>query len=75
MYRTVPRLTKRSLLLSGHATSVALEPPFWAVLEEMAQARGQSLAALMVGLDAERGECSLASACRLAALAYARGER
>ena len=26
-------LAKRSVLLSGHATSVALEPEFWAVLD------------------------------------------
>lgn len=65
------RLRKRSLLLSGHATSVALEPAFWAVLERLAAARGQSLAALFVALDADRGGRSLASAARLAALAFA----
>jgi predicted DNA-binding ribbon-helix-helix protein len=69
----MPRLLKRSLLLSGHATSVALEPEFWAVLEEMAGRRGQSLAALIAELDATRGAAPLASACRVAALTYARG--
>jgi predicted DNA-binding ribbon-helix-helix protein len=64
-------LRKRSLVLSGHATSVALEPEFWAVLERLAAARGLSLAALFAALDAERGERSLASAARLAALAFA----
>lgn len=68
----MPRLTKRSLLLSGHATSVALEPAFWAVLEEMARSRGSTLPALVAGIDSSRGGASLASACRLAALAYAR---
>jgi predicted DNA-binding ribbon-helix-helix protein len=67
------RLSKRSLLLAGHATSVALEPEFWAVLEEMAAARGESLAGLITRLDEGRGERPLASACRLAALAWARG--
>jgi predicted DNA-binding ribbon-helix-helix protein len=67
------RLSKRSLLLAGHATSVALEPEFWAVLEEMATARGESLAGLITRLDEGRGERPLASACRLAALAWARG--
>ena len=36
-------LRKRSLTLTGHSTSVALEPEFWAVLEAMAQAQGRSL--------------------------------
>lgn len=69
----MPRLRKRSILLAGHATSMALEPEFWAVLEEMAQAQGASLATLIAQLDQGRGERPLASACRVAALAYARG--
>ena len=66
-------LKKRSLLLSGHATSIALEPEFWAVLEARAQAEGVSLAALVTGIDDGRGDRPLASACRLAALAFATG--
>lgn len=65
-------LRKRSVLLSGHATSIALEPEFWEVLEEMAGKRGLSLAALIVGIDRARAGRPLASACRIAALAYAR---
>ncbi len=67
------RLRKRSVLLAGHATSIALEPEFWAVLDAMAQARNQSLARLIITLDDARGERPLASACRLAALAFAQG--
>lgn len=66
-------LRKRSVLLSGHATSIALEPEFWSVLDAMAAARGQSLAALIVSIDRGRGARPLASACRVAALAYASG--
>lgn len=65
-------LTKRSLTLAGHATSLALEPEFWAALEALAAARGQSLAATVGAIDSARGGRSLASACRLAALAFAR---
>ena len=68
----MPTLKKRSVLLSGHATSIALEPEFWAVLDAMAAARGSSLAALIVSIDRGRGGNPLASACRLAALAHAR---
>lgn len=64
-------LRKRSLLLAGHATSVALEPEFWSVLEDMAKARNLSLAGLIAALDAERGRRPLASACRVAALSWA----
>ena len=65
-------LKKRSVLLAGHATSVALEPEFWAVLDAMANAEGQSRAGLMARIDAGRGRRPLASACRLAALDWAR---
>ena len=65
-------LRKRSLLLAGHATSVALEPEFWAALEQLAAAREVSLPALIAGIDDDRGERPLASACRVAALAWAR---
>jgi len=64
------RLKKRSVQLAGHATSLALEPEFWAVLEALAAARSLSLAALITELDLARGERNLASACRLAALAH-----
>ena len=65
-------LAKRSVLLSGHATSVALEPEFWAVLDEMAALEGLGLAGLIARIDETRGARPLASACRVAALAYAR---
>ncbi len=64
-------LKKRSLSLAGHATSLALEPPFWAVLEAMAQAEAISLPELIMRIDAERGRSLLASACRVRALAWA----
>ncbi len=35
-----PRLSKRSISLAGHGTSLALEPEFWTVLEEMASGAG-----------------------------------
>jgi len=66
-------LRKRSVQLSGHATSIALEPAFWAVLEEMARAQGLSLAALVGRIDDARAGSPLASACRLAALKFAEG--
>jgi len=67
-------LKKRSLVLAGHATSLALEPEFWAALEALAAARGLSLAAMVAGIDSGRDDRSLASACRLAALAFVGGK-
>ena len=67
----MPMLRKRSLLLAGHATSLALETEFWAVLERLAAKRGLSLAALILSIDEARGDRPLASACRIAALAFA----
>lgn len=64
-------LKKRSVVLAGHATSLALEPEFWAVLEAEARTRDQSLAALIAGIDEARGARPLASACRVAALTWA----
>lgn len=63
-------LNKRSFRLAGHATSVALEPAFWVVLETQAAQKGQSLAALVAEVDSARADQSLplASALRLEAL-------
>jgi len=61
-------LKKRSFSIAGHRTSIALEPEFWAVLEEEARSSGVALAALVSRVDAARGERPLASALRLHAL-------
>jgi len=62
-------LEKHSFSLSGHRTSVALEPEFWAALGEIAEAEGVPLSALVTRIDAERTEGRpLASALRVFAL-------
>ncbi|AFW01264.1 aryl-sulfate sulfotransferase [Gluconobacter oxydans] len=62
-------LIKRSLSLSGHRTSVALEPEFWAVLDQMAAHQNLSFSALVASIDAKRTpDRPLASALRVAAL-------
>jgi predicted DNA-binding ribbon-helix-helix protein len=62
-------LKKRSFTLSGHRTSVALEPEFWAVLEAEAARTKTSLSSLAGEIDRKRGARPLASAMRLRALA------
>lgn len=65
------RLVKKSFSLSGHRTSVALEPEFWAALARMAGARGMSLAALVAQIDSDRApEQPLASRLRVGVLSY-----
>ena len=66
-------LKKRSVNLAGHATSLALEPEFWAALERAAAAEALSLAGLIQKIDLERGDRPLASACRVFALARSGG--
>jgi predicted DNA-binding ribbon-helix-helix protein len=62
-------LVKRSLTLSGHRTSVALEPEFWDALAVIARGQGRTLAALVAETDAARAPARpLASALRVRAL-------
>jgi predicted DNA-binding ribbon-helix-helix protein len=46
--------TKRSVLITGHATSISLEPVFWKALEQAARDRGCAVNALVAAIDAER---------------------
>ena len=46
--------TKRSVLISGHATSISLEPMFWRALEAAARERGCPVNALVAEIDAAR---------------------
>ncbi len=66
------RLRKRSLNLAGHATSLALEPEFWALLDAAAARESVSLAVLVGRIDDGREGRGLASACRVWALARSR---
>ena len=64
MSLTRSRLQRRTLTVSGHRTSVALEPVFWRELASIADSRSVSLAALISEIDADRPG-SLASAIRV----------
>ena len=67
-----PGLVKRSLSLSGHRTSVALEPEFWRALERIASAKSVGLAAMVAQIDQARDPVRpLASALRVLALDHA----
>lgn len=65
-------MDKRSLSISGHRTSIALEPEFWAALEAMAAEKSQTMAGLIRDIDESRETANLSSAARLAALRWYR---
>jgi predicted DNA-binding ribbon-helix-helix protein len=45
---------KRSVTINGHQTSISLEPLFWDMLKDAAEARGVAVNALVGAIDAER---------------------
>ena len=65
-------MQKRSLAISGHRTSLALEPEFWEGLEAMRAERGVSLGTLIRQIDDAREGRNLSSAIRVAVLAWYR---
>ena len=66
------RPVKHSLTLRGHRTSVSLEQAFWEDFRDIAVARGQTMNALAVEIDAARGDIGLASAIRVFVLQVVR---
>ncbi len=62
-------LEKRSLTISGHRTSIALEPQFWSVLEGLALLEKTTVPKLIASIDRKRQalcpDRSLASSIRV----------
>lgn len=58
------RLTKRSVVVAGHRTSVSLEDAFWTALANIAAADGVSLNKLISQIDEGR-RGNLSSAIRV----------
>ena len=66
-------IRKRSVTIRGHRTSVSLEEEFWRCLLEIADAKGQTVAALISGIDESREpDQTLSSAARLFVLDWYR---
>jgi predicted DNA-binding ribbon-helix-helix protein len=60
------RVKKRSVTIRGHRTSFSLEDAFYTDLEEIAAARGMTLAGLVGQIDEQRPrDSNLSSALRL----------
>jgi predicted DNA-binding ribbon-helix-helix protein len=58
-------VVKRSIVVSGHKTSVSLEDAFWTALKEIAKARNVTLSDLVATIDSERRHDNLSSTIRL----------
>ena len=56
---------KKSLVLSGHKTSVALEIEFWEALESIAKKNNLNIDSLIQQIDQNARKGSLASALRV----------
>ena len=68
-------VSKRSIVIAGHKTSVSLEDEFWDSLKEIAGERGMTLGALVAAIDAKRQHANLSSAIRLFVLGVYRDQR
>ena len=58
-------VVKRSIVITGHKTSVSLEDAFWEGLKEIADERQLTLSDLVGEIDACRQDANLSSAIRL----------
>lgn len=67
------RIRKRSVLISGHATSVSLEEAFWRELKQIAEREGRSLNSLVTDIDNRRAG-NLSSALRLYVLDHLKSQ-
>jgi predicted DNA-binding ribbon-helix-helix protein len=67
-------VSKRSIVVSGHKTSVSLEDQFWNSLKEIARERNMTLTELVLAIDADREHANLSSAIRLFVLGVYRDQ-
>ena len=66
-------MSKRSITIAGHRTSISLEAPFWDALGEIAASRSMSVAAVVAEIDRSRPDATnLSAALRMFALDWYR---
>ncbi len=65
-------VTKRSIAVGGHKTSISLEEPFWKGLKEIAANRDLTLSEMVKSINAGRLNGNLSSAIRLFVLDHYR---
>ncbi|MBR4931835.1 MAG: ribbon-helix-helix domain-containing protein [Alphaproteobacteria bacterium] len=57
-------MQKKSIQLTGHRTSISLEPEFWQALQQIAQQKNTSVRKLIIQIDNTRTS-NLSSALRV----------
>ena len=62
-------IQKRSVIVSGHATSISIETEFWDILKDIAAHKGVSINYLLSEIDVGRAN-NLSSAARVYVLKY-----
>ena len=67
-------VVKRSIVVSGHKTSVSLEDAFWSGIKEIASGRNITLSDLVTAVDSDRQQGNLSSAIRLFVLDFYRNQ-
>jgi len=67
-------VVKRSIVVSGHKTSVSLEDAFWRGIKEIASGRNITLSDLVTTVDSDRQQGNLSSAIRLFVLDFYRNQ-
>lgn len=65
-------ISKRSIVLAGHKTSICLEDRFWTALKDIAASRDMTLSNLVASIDSRRKHGNLSSAIRLFVLNHYR---
>lgn len=65
-------MTKRSVVIGGHKTSVSLEEPFWNEVRAIAQTERITVSNLLRRIDRERSNANLSSAIRVYVLEHVR---
>jgi predicted DNA-binding ribbon-helix-helix protein len=63
-------ITKRSINIDGHKTSISLEDAFWTALKVIAHERHESPAHLITSIDAHRKASNLSSVLRVFVLEF-----
>ena len=67
-------ITKRSVVIGGHKTSVSLEEPFWNAVREIAGLQQTTVSSLLRQIDLERHSANLSSAIRVFVLENMRSQ-
>jgi predicted DNA-binding ribbon-helix-helix protein len=67
-------ITKRSVVIGGHKTSVSLEEPFWIAVREIAGTQQMTVSSLLRQIDLERRNANLSSAIRVYVLENVRSQ-